>query len=253
MCRIPVPPLVLLGLFLLVPPSGVAQEVGEWTGEGELGASVFFGNTDQTTVTTRAATSRADSTLEFSAQASFNYGEATDELGDDFVVKRSWDVAADLDYHPFARVSPFIFGKMESSFERRIDFRYSGGAGGKLTAVRDERTRLDLSLAALAEQTLVSEEAVDGDETLARWSVRLRGQRSLSGERITFSTENSYRPVIDDPGSFVLESRSSFSFVLTDAVSLKLSFVDTYDSEATARGADTNNDGQIFFSVLSTF
>jgi len=221
--------------------------------EGELGASVFFGNTEQSTFTTRASTSRADSTLELSAQVLFNYGESSTESGEDFVSKRSWDLQGSLDYHPLARFSPFIFGKAESSLERKIDFRYSGGAGGKLTAARSDRGRLDVSVAALLEQTFVRDAPPSADQTLARWSVRLRGNRELSEGRINFSTVNFFRPVFDDPGDFVFESTSSFSFTVTDAVTLKLSFVDTYDSEATARGADTNNDGQIFFSVLSTF
>lgn len=221
--------------------------------EGELGASVFFGNTEQTTVTTRAAASRADSTYEFSTQANFNYGEATGPDGDAFVAKRSWELSTSYDYQPYGRVSPFVFGTGASSLERKIDFRFSGGAGAKLTAVRDERTRLDVSGAALVEQTYLRPEATGPDETLARWSVRVRARRSLSEGRVTFSTVNFYQPVFNDIGNFLFESESSFSFTVTDAVTLKLSFIDIYDSEATARGAETNNDGQIFFSVLSSF
>lgn len=237
---------------LSVPRPGTGQEA-EWSLEGELGASVFFGNTNQSTLTTRIAASRADSTAEVATQASFSYGEATDGEGNEFVAKRSWDVEGSVDYHPYGRVSPFVFGIVESSFERKIDVRFSGGAGAKATAIRNERTRLDLSAAALVEHTRVRDGGEGIDGTLARWSFRLRGRRAFSDDRVSFRTENFYRPVMDEFGDFVLESESSFSFVLTDAVTLKLSFVDIYDSEATARGADVNNDGQILFSVLSTF
>jgi hypothetical protein len=36
-------------------------------------------------------------------------------------------------------------------------------------------------------------------------------------------------------------------------MAVQLSFVDAYDTEAEARGARSNNDGQIFFSLAATF
>ncbi len=243
---------LLLVVLASWTPVASAQEESPWSLEGELGGSIFFGNTDQTTITTRAATSRADSTLEFGAEASFIYGEATGDDGNAFVAKRSWNVSSSLDYRPYGRLSPFVFGTGQSSFERRIDLRYNVGGGAKWTFLRSERDRLDLSLAALAEQTFVRDDD-GGPETKARWSARLRARRVLSDGRLTLQTTNFYRPVIDEFGNFVFESESSLAFNVNSAVTLKVSFLDTYDSEAEARGAETNNDGQILFSVLSSF
>jgi hypothetical protein len=249
---------IFVSFSFLIPfgvPAGAQEpppEDGPWSFEGELGASVFFGNTDQTTVSSRAATTRADSTYEFESDASFIYSEATGETGNAFVAKRSWDVQTGLDYHPYARVSPFVFGTGESSFERRIAFRYQAGAGAKLTMIRNERSRVDLSGAVLAEQTWVRDGPGDPDG-LARLSTRLRGRRAFSDGRPTLQTVNFYRPALDDFGNFVFESESSLGYDLTSVVTLKVSFKDTYDSEAVERGADTNNDGQILFSVLRSF
>lgn len=240
-------------LLFAAPSSGIAQ--AEWGVEGELGASLFFGNTSQTTLNTRLATERADSSYELSAIASFNYGEAENDVGEEFVVKRSWEVEGSFDWRPYGRWSPFLFGQGQSSLERRIDFRYNAGGGAKYTFTRDEEDRLDLSLALLAEQTFARDEAgVDADESvLARWSARLRYRQSISDGDVTFSTQNFYRPVFGDYGDYVVESRSSFSYALSEIVTLRLSFLDTYDSRAEDRGAETNNDGQLLFSVLASF
>lgn len=249
-----VPVLLLATVSLVGPPAAAGQE-DLWETEGELGASLFFGNTSQTTVNTRLATARADSAYELSAAATFNYGEAEDDAGREFVVKRSWDVEGSFDWRPYGRLSPFLVGQGQSSLERRIDFRYNVGGGGKYTFARDDRTRVDLSLALLAEQTFVRDDAgAESDESvLARWSARFRLRRELSDGRVSVGTQNFYRPVFDDFGDYVVESRSSLSYALSEIVTLRFSFLDTYDSRAVDRGADTNNDGQLLFSVLASF
>lgn len=233
-----------------------AQEGGRWATQAELGASVFFGNTSQTTFTTRLATESADSTKEIGLDGAFSYGEATDDEGEDFVNKRSWKVGASVDYHPFERVSPFVFGELESSFERRIDLRYNFGLGGKLLAHRSDRGRVDLSGALLGEKTnpahLPASSSVD-DDLLARWSFRARARRSWQEGRLTFESQSSYRPQFDHWSDFTFTATSSLAFKLSEIVSLKVTFVDNYDSEAESRGARTNNDGQVFVSLLSSF
>ena len=233
---------------------GGAQEPDLWTVEGELGASLFFGNTEQATLTSRLGAAMADSTRELDAAAAFTYGEASDADGDDFVIKRSWEVGLTYDHHPFETVSPFVMGKLESSFEKRIEQRYNVGAGAKYTFDRRPQQRVDVSLALLAERTNPADQAPAAEtELLARWSTRLRGRRTLADERVTVTHETFYRPEFAEVSDFTLATTTSLSFQLNEVVALKLTFVDSYDSEAEARGARTNNDGQLFFSVLSSF
>ena len=235
----------------------VSAQEAEWSVEGELGASLSFGNTSQATVNSRLATSRADSSYEASSQLTFRYGEAEDETGDSFVTARSWNLEASLDWRPYSRISPYVFGQGESSFQRRIDFRYNVGGGGKYTFVQRDDARVDLSAALLAEQTFVEDDPAPTGEidesVLARWSVRFRARKELSDGRITLSTENFYRPVFGDYGDYVFDSRSVLSYALSEIVTLNLSFLDTYDSRAVARGADANNEGHLLFSVLGSF
>lgn len=251
----PFPTLAFLPvLALLVRPAGVVGQDSPWSIEAELGASVFFGSTSQSTIATRAGAERSDSAYALSGQAAFTYGEATDASGDDFVAKRDWKLESSVDWHPYGALSPFVFGSVESSLQRQIDVRYNGGGGGKLTVFRDERTRVDMSVALLAEQTKFRG-VVDGtgSETRARWSSRLRAERDLIERRVSASTVNFYRPVIDDPGEFVFESQSSVAFDVSQVITLKISLVDTYDTSAVERGARSNNDGQLLFSILSSF
>lgn len=251
--RIPHLSLAILVLAAATFPSAglLAQE---WNAEGEVGASVFFGNTDQVSVTTRAAVERGDSILEFSGDVGFNYGQATDADGLSIVNKRSWLSRINLDYRPYSRLSPFFFARVERSLEKRLALRHSSGLGGKILFVLTERTRLDLSASLLAERTRpMGEISREDDRTLARWSARLRFRRTFGDDRMTFNSENSYQPVFNTFNDFTFNSKNSLSFELTQVIALRLSFVDNFDSGAVTRGARTNNDGEILFSVISRF
>jgi len=232
-----------------------------WEIETELGGAFFFGNRSQTTISTAFEATRADSASEVEIAAGFTYGESTDDDGVEIVTKRSWKLGAEYDGRPLASWSPFLSGEIESSFERRIDLRYTVGAGARYQVVRSERGRLGLTLSLLAEQTFPAETDEDrfDDELLARWSLAARAQRSWDDGRLTFSTENDYRPELDRVNeaqpcwNLVGASKSSLAFRVTEIVSLKLTLVDTYDSRSVERGADTNNDGRFLISVLAQF
>lgn len=253
----------------LASPVGAQEEpsfdeepdtVRTWTGEAELSGSVFFGNTDQTIALTRATVERIDSAAALSAGARFNYGEAALDGGEPSVIKRSWSGVLDGEYRPFRAVSPFGRAGVESSLEKRIDRRFSAGAGARVDVVGRERFRVDWSLLLRGEKTYFDpappEPGVDpgpAEEELLRWATTLRVRRAMDDEALVFTSETSYRPELDAPGRFTLDSVSSIAYALSDDLSLKLTFVDEYDSEAEARGARSNNDGQILFGLLSTF
>lgn len=244
-------------LALSLPGLLPAQEDDALTGEGEVGASFFFGNTDQTTVNTRASVEWRPELWTFQGGATFGYGEATDDEGASFVSKRSWIVDAGADYTGFGRVSPSLTGRVESSFEKRLDLRAALGAGANFEAVRNDRTRVTVSLAILAEHTrpraLSPEEPEPEGVTVGRWSGRFRFRRALSDGGVIFNSDTSFHPEVATFDSFTFVSENSLAFELTEVLSLKLSFIDSFDSQAQDRGADTNNDGQLIFSLLSTF
>ena len=237
-------------LLLALASPGAAQ-VGELSVEGEVGVAVFFGNTSQSTITARVAAERVDSRRELAVDGLFSYGEATDTAGNDFVNKRLWAVGLSFTHAPLAAWSPFVFGRLESSYEKRIDLRYNLETGIRHTLVRDARSQIDVSLALLAERTS-STAGVTEPELLARWSVRLRARRELLEDRVSVGSETFCRPSLGGPGEFTLATTNTVAVQLNDRVSLRLTFLDNYDSEASGRGARSNNDGQLLFGVLSS-
>lgn len=250
--------IALTGAMLVAAPTSLAaqDEGGAWKLDGELGASLFFGASEQTTTTFRAAAERKSSLLEFSLGGEFAYGEAQDPAsGDSFVNKRSWAASTALDYKPEGKVSPFLFADAEGSLERQIALRLSTGLGAKYRFVDTDETGLDVSLAALVERTEPREYQVGADtdiETLARWSARFRARHAFSDGRTTFKLVTFYRPAFRDSGDYTVDTDTSLAYALNQSISLKLSFVDKYDSLARDRGARSNNDGRLVFSVLAS-
>lgn len=245
---------VLIVALSLAAPSLPAQEPGQRI-EAELSASLFFGNTEQTLATMRTAFERADSSHEVRGEIRFNYGETDDEARGRHVSRRSWIGSANLDWRPFAPNSQFVLATVESSLEKRIDLRYSGGVGHKVLLVRGEHSSVDISLALLAERTITAaDEAVAPvpDELLARWSARFRARHEFS-DRVSFRTETFYRPTFDAAGRFTFTTTTSLAYRMTTFASLRITFQDNYDSEARARGARTNNDGELVVGLLGEF
>jgi hypothetical protein len=224
-----------------------------WGMEAEAGASIFFGASDQTTANLALGVVRKSSHWESDNALAYLYGEATDELGNTSVTKRSWGLVSHLNYRAFKRVNPYAFASAESSYEKKIDLRLKGGTGAKLTARNSETTRLDFALAILAEQTYKNTED-DGDgELLARWTGAFNLRRSFAGERTIFEAKANYNPVFAQLANYTVDAETSLAFKLSEIISLKLSVVDKYDSRAKDRGARDNNDGQVLFSVLASF
>lgn len=250
----------LVPIFALAA-GAAAQELG-WDGSAEVSASLFFGSNDQSIVSTRLDAGHADSTWDVAGGGRLKYGKSSDAEGESHLSHRSWSIDLTADYLPFATISWFALAGVESSFQQKIDLRSRGGAGVKYTFVRTETALLDVSLALLAERTsfdvdvpIASPEdgSIDEEETLGRWSWRLRAKREIGDDRVVLESETFYRPEIDALGRYVVETTQSAAYRVTDTVSLKLSFVDTYDSEAETRGARSNHDGQLLFGVLGTF
>ena len=223
--------------------------------EAELSASLFFGNVEQTLATMRTSYERADSSHALRGEVRFNYGETEDDEGQRHVSRRSWLGSANLDWRPYATHSQFVLATVESSLEKRIDLRYSGGLGHKVLLVGGERSRVDVSLAVLAERTLTAEEqdvAAVPDELLARWSARFRARHDFS-DRVSFRSETFYRPAFGAAGRFTFSTTTSLAYRMTTFASLRITFQDNYDSEARRRGARTNNDGELVIGLLGEF
>ena len=242
----------LAGLVLIaVPASG--QEEKTWSAKTEVGASVFFGNTSQSAVTTSLSGDLERGVFDLAGRAGFAYGEASTDEGDKFVNKRAWDTALDINYDPGSALNGFVRGKLESIFEKKIDLRYNAGVGGRYQLGSDGGTQSELSVAVLAEKTIPREGAGVEEGFVTKWSARFKLTKGADGARVRFESDTTFEPEAADIGVYTLTSRNSVAFQLNQRIAVQLSFVDAYDSEAITRGARSNNDGQIFFSLVSSF
>ena len=84
----------LVWMALLAQP--VSGQERNWSATGEVGASVFFGNTSQSAVTTGLFGEVGEGFLELSGRFGFAYGEATTTGGVSIVNKRAWDLSSGL-------------------------------------------------------------------------------------------------------------------------------------------------------------
>lgn len=250
---------VALALILKVPLSGegqVARGSDDWKAEGELGGSFFFGNREQVQVTTRAEVERADSLFESATELRFSYGEAENQDGEREINRRSWVANTSLDFRPTERLRPFVSGRLESSFERRIALRYNAGTGLRLIFERDRRNRIEFAVAIQAERTFAREDADDStvdDLNVARISSDVRVRRTYFADRLAIDSNGSYRPVFDSFGNFTLSNRNAISYELTQVLAIRYSVLTEYDSGALERGARTNRDGQMQVTLVARF
>lgn len=253
----PISSLLHLGLvFLCVSPLGlVAQETADnrnWAAKGELGGNAFFGNSSQIAITAALSGDRGRGLLRLSGRTGFAYGRETNDAGESFMSKRAWDLVVRLGFDRGTELGAFVVSRVESIFEKKIDLRYSGGAGGKYQ-IGGGGIQAELTLALLVEKTIPREEAGVPESLVAKWAAGFRLEREIDDGRLRFETETSIEPELREPGVFTLTSRSSLAFQLSQRIGVQFSFVDSYDSEAELRGARSNNDGQLFFGVVGTF
>lgn len=248
---------LLLSVLCAAAPAQAQEDEAPspWSASGEVGGSLLFGASDQTTFLLETGLEHESEQVVFGTELGFEYGEAQVLEGEPYVNKRSWSSAVSLDYTPAGRVNPYVSVTAEGGLERQIDLRVSAGLGARYRFVREDDRRLDMSLAALLERTdprsdLDDEGAV---ETLARWSARLRARRSMRDGGVVFDLVGFYRPTLTEPTrDFTVEVNSSLTFALTRQVGLKVSLADTYDALAEDRGARDNNDGRLFFSLSAS-
>jgi hypothetical protein len=146
-----------------------------------------------------------------------------------------------------------MLASIESSLEKRIVRRSSGGGGAKLVFVKNQGTSSDVSLALLAERTVTAPSDTQRVEKVyARYSARYRLERKID-DRVTFSLLSYYRPEFNALHRFTSTANIAATYKLAKALALKASFVDNYDSEARGRGARSNNDGDVLFGLIATF
>lgn len=248
------PALAVLGLAA-IPVHAQDAEERDWEVNAELGASTFFGASDQTSLVFAGTYTQEKENLEWALTSGFTYGEAQAQGDAEPVVnQRSWTLGGEVDYS-FGRWSPFAYLNGEGSLVRQIDLRLAGGVGAKYAILDTDRTKFDVSAAIQAERTDPRvPEGVEVDAvTLARSNNRVRFVQKFGDDRAEFSQLVFYKPALGDSEDYTVDTETSLGINLNSVFSFKISLVNRYDNLAESRGAVSNNDGRLFFSVLAAF
>jgi len=248
--------LVTIPVLSLALPVAAQPPVRPLKLEGEIGASLSFGASEQAAVLSRGKLEHKGARWELSFSGSYDYGEAQDPDAGRFVNKRAWVSRLSVDHLPEGRFSPFVFGSAEGSLQRQIQTRASGGAGARYRFVDTDRSRIDLSIAALYERTKPRDGIPNRPDiapsSIGRWSARLRAGHRFAADRMQYDLVSYYKPGMDRfEDDYSIEVTSGLLFNLTQVLALKLTLAHLYDSLAWTRGARSNHDGQLFFSVLA--
>lgn len=148
------------------------------------------------------------------------------------VIANDAKAALKFDWRPRARISPFVFVDVARDEIRRLDFQMDGGVGAKWTFVRRDRGQASFSLATLVDYQNFDVTPGSGgpeSESLARWSLRFKGDRTL-GEGTELEHVTFWQPVVDRVNDYVLEVTNTLSTHLLENLTLALEHLYLRDS-----------------------
>ncbi len=242
-----------VALLAVVPAVAAAQPLG-WSGVADASGNVLFGAARGRVASVGVSVGRLDSVVQVRGDVQFTYADSRDADGRLAVTARASRLAFAADRDPFARLSPFALGGVETSLQQRIAVRSNVGAGAKLTFRRRGDDDVSVSAALLAERTRALDPAPDADPVMSRvrWSLRGRVRRRFS-EAIRLTHVTFYQPTVNAPSRYTVDSNTQLALGLGRAVALTATLRERYDSEARRRGARSNHDGQLLFGVRATF
>ena len=200
--------LVCLLATPLVPSSARGQEaVDHWRVQLELGFNGASGNSSFSILRTGGkATHLRTDVAEFEASFLVRYGK-----NDEKVIADDAKATLKFDLWPKGAWSPFVFADVARDGIRRLDGRFSGGAGGKWTFWESAGGEASLSAAALWDYQnfkVAAGSAGPQTENSARWSVRTKLEKKLSSTA-TFEQVAFYQPVWDAASDYTLDVTSS--------------------------------------------
>jgi hypothetical protein len=190
----------------------------------------------------------------FTADAAFNfrYGESEDANNTRFVSARGMLATVSVQGTPKGRFSPFLSASVETSLEKRIANRRSGGAGAQIVIAKSNTGSANLSMGVLGERTLALSDTAVSAETVARWSWRAKLDQRVA-DRVSVSHTTYFSPALRALAQYTVTSTTVGSVAINKSLALTLTFTDNYDSQAKMRGAPTNNDGSLLFGIRASF
>lgn len=208
-------------LALAVPAASHAQERPDrWSGQVELGFNGASGNSSFSILRTGGRLRHLQTELaEFEGSLLVRHGK-----NEERVIADDAKAALKMDLWPQATWSPFVFADWSRDQVRRLDTRFSGGAGAKLTVWRGESESASISGALLYDYQNFGDapgSAAPPSESLARLSARTKFEKKLS-KSSTFEHVAFLKPALDDPADFALDVTHSLSSQILGRLALSV-------------------------------
>lgn len=203
--------LSLAALLCMTVPQGSAaqQRPDRWSGQVEFGFNGAAGNSSFSILRTGGRVRHLQTqTAEFEGSLLVRYGKNQER-----VIADDAKAALKMDLWPKDTWSPFVFADWSRDKVRRLDTRFSGGAGAKLTLWRGESGSASMSGAVLYDHQnfrAAPGSAAPPSESLARLSGRTKFEKKLS-RTSTFEHVAFLQPAWDDPADYVLDVTHSLS------------------------------------------
>jgi putative salt-induced outer membrane protein YdiY len=230
----PVPVVDTVARAVPAAPKAKAKETAapnpdRWKVSSELSFTDQSGNSSLQVLTGGVSFSHLQKDdFELEGSVKTRYGKSQKE-----VVARNHVASLTFDLHPKAMWSPFLYATGERDPFKRLDLRFSGGAGAKFSPVKEKRGEVSLSLALLYSFEAVratEEDPESPTRSLGRWSLRANGKREL-GNGISLHQTTFYQPVVTEMADYLLQSDTGMKVLLTRRLALSLE----YSLDRTAR------------------
>lgn len=231
----PVPP-PLIESVAPVPPAEASIEPeteslsDRWKMAAELSLTDQSGNRVLRLLTGGLRVShREKEAFELDGSITSRYGMSEGET-----VARNHFMSLSFGLHPEDTWSPFLYFNAERDPFKRLDLRFSGGAGAKLrpfdVAPSDE-VSMSLALLYSSENLRPSESDPNPlDRDVGRWSLRVHAAKVVS-ETLRVQQVATYEPVWDHMADYLLRSETGARVHLTERLALSV----TYALDRTAR------------------
>lgn len=151
------------------------------------------------------------------------YGQSEGE-----VVARNY--FAYLNFSPYkeARLSPSFSLKTERDPFKRLDVRFVGSAGAKLTPYRAGGGDGEMSLFLMTSYEFQNLQATPEDEAdefthVPRWTMEMRGTQKLNSS-VTAHIQSSYEPSWGELANYLLRSQTGMKVLLTERLALSVEY-----------------------------
>ncbi|HEX9780810.1 MAG TPA: DUF481 domain-containing protein [bacterium] len=225
--------------------TAAALPSADWSGEVALGADVSRGNTDERDVSGLASTDRKTDHDEFSLKGEAAYGASSRKMN----TQRYYGMSR-YAYSFGPRLAWYNFYKLEADHDRfaNVDWRVIPSTGAGYWFADEEAWKA------------MAELGIGWEVTEFRGGAKRRSDpvlipRALAEARLwgkaTVSQDVTLWPNLDETGEFRLRAETTLTSPLTDALAIRLRFLDEYQSDPPP--GTRENDARLTSSLVYSF